>query len=569
MHLFSLRFIMALALMFPAISTKLLLADNTHRLAITVFRVQCKELAKRNPQLRFLILNDLMAQTLVNSDKAFSSAVQTSLTVTNEAEREAYRTQLSKSNANCLYLQYAGEPEDSMYPLLDIYRLLKVSTQAELVIALTLRGHENIRMPDAYAGTPQQAIWHQLRAIANEYNYDLIYTQAVERPNEKNVQNGSVVFILRLTRDSNLKKEDYLLAKGMNTAKNQRRLWGFSRFSPASFVPVSAIVTNNNNNNNNHHNNNNDDDHSNAEPGTKKRKNNSSSSVDNEENFDQPTVILDRESNSVKIKKRKKIADDAEAAGLTLQEQNQFFFQQQAAVPLEDPIYAVTHLEELDRTTLVGHLAYVVADGNCGFTALGLTRERFIQDFIFYWRLMLNTPVQQMSPADREIQQLIHGMMMRFNVITLDQLLQCLRSPGFWMDETLLEIVAYLYNMRIQLYYLPVEQVAGAVNHPRFMPLPGGEEVHIVPRRRAEQNPDSVVRLVWFAVGGADNPSGAFNHFDHFVPALGFAPPPPPPVFWLPPPAQALSRVVLAPQLAPFGDLDAAAVLRMLIFGQW
>ena len=85
------------------------------------------------------------------------------------------------------------------------------------------------------------------------------------------------------------------------------------------------------------------------------------------------------------------------------------------------------------------------SDGNCGFSALGTTREVFIN-------LVLSTYNNRAMPND--VKNLIMQAMQEAGVNSVEEWAEAFSSPGYWMNDTHLALYALLHNITIHVYAL-------------------------------------------------------------------------------------------------------------------
>ena len=155
---------------------------------------------------------------------------------------------------------------------------------------------------------------------------------------------------------------------------------------------------------------------------------------------------LDQNENNQSPKKYKKTKNDPIYkqklyASEEIQRQQQAHYNQ---------IFGVTTLLDIDGITQIqGRLVDVPADGNCGFAALGLTRQKFMFDLINYLN-MWNLQDQGLVQHDPMVALLMTAM----GGHTLQQFLFNLGHDGYWMDQHLFAMAAYLYNIRLEFYFL-------------------------------------------------------------------------------------------------------------------
>ena len=85
------------------------------------------------------------------------------------------------------------------------------------------------------------------------------------------------------------------------------------------------------------------------------------------------------------------------------------------------------------------------SDGNCGFSALGTTRKKFIH-------LVLSTYNNRAMPND--VKNLIKQAMQEAGVNSVKEWAEAFSSPGYWMNDTHLALYALLYDITIHVYAL-------------------------------------------------------------------------------------------------------------------
>ena len=85
------------------------------------------------------------------------------------------------------------------------------------------------------------------------------------------------------------------------------------------------------------------------------------------------------------------------------------------------------------------------SDGNCGFSALGTTREVFIN-------LVLSIYNNRAMPND--VKNLIMQAMQEAGVNSVEEWAEAFSSPGYWMNDTHLALYALLHNITIYVYVL-------------------------------------------------------------------------------------------------------------------
>lgn len=138
----------------------------------------------------------------------------------------------------------------------------------------------------------------------------------------------------------------------------------------------------------------------------------------------------------------------------------------------------------------------VEADGNCGFTAIGISRERFVQAVL---------KVYLKPTVDARLKNLIEQAMRDVGVRHIQDWAAVLSRPDFWMDEAHFKIASRLFGLRLYFY---VPDLSSGHFEPIVAPL------NLIDETEGLIAKDVHIAWVGFVSAGEGNRDMSYTHFE-------------------------------------------------------